>query len=194
MAAVNSTMDLQLGTTAPPFSLPDADGKTVCLDDFWESRALVVMFSCSHCPYVRHMRSGMAKLAREYRERGVGVVAIASNDLEQYPQDGPEGMKREIEEAGYDFPYLLDETQEVAKAYRAACTPDIFLFDEQRRLVYRGQFDGSRPSNDVPVTGEDLRAALDALLAGEAPAAEQTPSIGCNIKWRPGNAPDYFSH
>jgi peroxiredoxin len=192
MAATQSTMDLQVGATAPPFSLPDLDGGTVCLDDFWESRALVMMFLCNHCPFVRHLRRGIAELAREYQQRGVAFVAVASNDVEQYPQDGPEGMAQEREEAGYTFPYLFDETQQVAKAYRAACTPDFFLFDEQRRLAYRGQFDSSRPGNDVPVTGEDLRAALDATLAGQSPPAEQKPSIGCNIKWKPGNAPDYF--
>jgi peroxiredoxin len=192
MAATNSTMDLELGTTAPHFSLPDVDGKTVCIDDFWESKALLVMFICSHCPYVRHLRGGIAALAREYQPRGLAVVAIASNDLEQYPQDGPEGMRQERDEAGYTFPYLLDETQSVAKAYRAACTPDFFLLDEQRRLVYRGQFDESRPSNDVPVTGRDLRAAIDAVLEGRAPSTDQRPSMGCNIKWKPGNAPDYY--
>jgi peroxiredoxin len=192
MAATNSTMDLQPGTTAPHFSLPDLEGKTVCIDDFWASKALLVMFICAHCPYVRHLRAGIAQLARDYQPRGVAVVAIAANDVEQYPQDGPEGMRQERDEAGYTFPYLFDETQQVAKAYRAACTPDFFLFDEERRLVYRGQFDDSRPSNDIPVTGSDLRAALDAVLEGRAPSADQHPSIGCNIKWRPGNAPDYY--
>jgi peroxiredoxin len=192
MAATHSTMDLELGTTAPPFSLPDLDGRIVCLDDFWASKALLVMFICSHCPYVRHLRAGIARLARDYQPRGLATVAIAANDLEQYPQDGPEGMRQERDEAGYTFPYLLDETQNVAKAYRAACTPDFFLFDEQRRLVYRGQFDESRPGNDVPVTGSDLRTAIDALLEGRAPTGDQRPSIGCNIKWKPGNAPDYF--
>src|SRR5215216_2697418 len=187
MAATNSTMDLELGTTAPLFSLPDLDGKTVCLDDFWESKALLVMFICNHCPYVRHLRSEIARLAREYQPRGLGVVAIASNDVEQYPQDGPEGMREERDEVGYTFPYLFDETQEVAKAYRAACTPDFFLFDRDQRLVYRGQFDSSRPDNGVPITGADLRAAVDAVLAGKRPSEKQMPSIGCNIKWKPGN-------
>lgn len=191
MAATNSTMELELGTTAPHFSLPDLDGETVCIDDFWESKALLVMFICSHCPYVRHLRVAIAQLARDYQARGLATVAIASNDVEQYPQDGPDGMREERDEAGYTFPYLLDETQEVAKAYRAACTPDFFLFDEQRRLVYRGQFDDSRPASDVPVTGRDLRGAIDALLGGRPPVADQRPSIGCNIKWKPGNAPDY---
>ena len=191
MAATESTMELELGTTAPHFNLPDLDGKNVCIDDFWASKALLVMFICSHCPYVRHLRPGIAQLAREYQPRGLATVAIASNDLEQYPQDGPEGMRQEIAEAGYTFPYLLDETQSVAKAYRAACTPDFFLFDEQRHLVYRGQFDSSRPGTDVPVTGSDLRAAIEAVLEGRAVSADQRPSIGCNIKWKPGNAPDY---
>ena len=192
MAATNSTMELELGTTAPHFNLPDLDGKNVCIDDFWSSKALLVMFICNHCPFVKHLRAGIAQLARDYQSTGVGVVAIASNDVEQYPQDGLDGMREERDEAGYIFPYLYDETQGVAKAYRAACTPDFFLFDEQRRLVYRGQFDDSRPGNDIPVTGADLRGALDALLSGASPAAEQKPSIGCNIKWKPGNAPDYF--
>lgn len=192
MAATSSTMDLALGTTAPQFSLPNLEGQTVCIDDFWESKALLVMFICSHCPYVRHLRGGIAQLARDYQPRGVATVAIASNDVEQYPQDGPAGMRQERDEAGYIFPYLLDETQSVAKAYRAACTPDFFLFDEQRSLAYRGQFDDSRPGTDVPVTGKDLRGAIDALLAGRAPSADQRPSIGCNIKWKPDNAPDYY--
>ncbi|MBW3628659.1 MAG: thioredoxin family protein [Gemmatimonadetes bacterium] len=192
MAATSSTMDLALGTTAPQFSLPNLDGQTVCIDDFWASKALLVMFICSHCPYVRHLRAEIAQLARDYQPRGLATVAIASNDVEQYPQDGPAGMQQERDEAGYIFPYLLDETQSVAKAYRAACTPDFFLFDEQRGLVYRGQFDDSRPGTDVPVTGNDLRGALDALLEGRAPSTDQRPSIGCNIKWKPGNAPDYY--
>ena len=191
MAATNSTMELELGTIAPHFNLPDLDGHNVCVDDFWESKALLVMFICAHCPYVRHLRGAIAKVASEYQPRGLGVVAIASNDVEQYPQDGPDGMRAERDEAGYTFPYLYDETQQVAKAYRAACTPDFFLFDQQRRLVYRGQFDDSRPGNDLHITGIDLRAAIDAVLEGRAPAQEQRPSIGCNIKWKPGNAPDY---
>jgi hypothetical protein len=139
-----------------------------------------------------HIRKEFGALAREYQEKGLSVVAIVSNDLEQYPQDGPEGMRKEAEEGGYTFPYLLDGTQEVAKAYRAACTPDFFLFDEERKLVYRGQFDGSRPGNDVTVTGEDLRAAVDALLAGRPVSEDQRTSIGCNIKWKPGTEPEYF--
>ena len=182
--ATYSSMELELGTTAPPFNLPDLDGKSVCLDDFWAQKALLVMFICNHCPYVRHLRAGIADLAREYQPKGLGVVAIASNDVEQYPQDGPEGMREEASEAGYTFPYLFDETQQVARTYRAACTPDFFLFDERRRLAYRGQFDDSRPGNDLPVSGKDLRDAVDAVLEGRQPDPEQRPSIGCNIKWK----------
>lgn len=182
MAATPSTM-LELGTTAPLFSLPDVDGGNVCLDDFWSADALLVVFVSNHCPYVKHIRQGLVELAREYQPRGAAFVAIGANDLERYPQDRPE--------PGYPFPYLLDETQSVARAYRAACTPDFYLFDRDRSLVYRGQFDDSRPGNDRPVTGADVRAALDAVLRGEAPSPEQTPSIGCSIKWKPGNEPDY---
>jgi peroxiredoxin len=183
---------LALGTPAPPFVLPDTDGQVVSLDDFHDTPALLVMFISNHCPFVKHVRAALAELGREYGARGVGIVAIGSNDAKAYPQDGPEAMRREKEAVGYAFPYLFDETQEVAKAYRAACTPDFFLFDGERRLVYRGQFDDSRPSNGLPATGRDLRAALDAVLEGRPVPAEQRPSIGCNIKWRPGNAPDYF--
>ena len=191
MVSVPSTM-MPLGTQAPPFSLPDTDGGTVSLDDFRDAPALLVMFICNHCPYVKHLREALADFAREYQERGLAVVAVSSNDVEKYPQDSPEMMKKEKEEAGYPFPYLFDESQEVAKAYRAACTPDFFLFDGDRRLVYRGQFDSSRPKNDLPVTGEDLRAAANAVLEGRPVPEDQTPSIGCNIKWKPGNEPDYF--
>lgn len=184
MAATQSTMELQLGSVAPLFNLPDLDGSSVCIDDFWEARALLVMFICNHCPYVRHLRQGIAAVAREYQGRGVAVVAIASNDIERYPQDGPEGMRREKEEAGYTFPYLLDQSQQVARAYRAACTPDFFVFDAERRLVYRGQFDDSRPGSAVPVTGRDIRAALDAALEGRPAPEPQVPSIGCGIKWK----------
>jgi len=183
---------LELGTPAPPFSLPDTDGRTVSLADYVGAPALLVMFICNHCPYVKHLRAALAELGREYSARGVGIVAVSANDAERYPADAPEMMRREKAEAGYTFPYLFDESQQVAKAYRAACTPDFFLFDGERRLVYRGQFDDSRPANGRPVTGRDLRAALDAVLAGEAVPAEQVPSIGCNIKWRPGSEPDYF--
>ncbi len=191
MARTPSTM-LELGTPAPSFRLPDFDGRLHALEDFAASPALLVVFMCEHCPFVRHVRGGIAALAREYAPRGLAVVAINANDLEAYPEDGPDAMRRESADVGYVFPYLLDATQAVAQAYRAACTPDFFLFDRQRRLVYRGQFDDSRPGNGVPVTGADLRAALDALLAGEPPLPGQRPSLGCNIKWKPGNVPDYF--
>ena len=191
MAATASTMP-PLGMNAPDFTLPDASGKEHSLNDFDGSKGLLVTFICAHCPFVVHIRKEFGAFGREYQERGLGVVAIVSNDLLQHPQDGPEGMVKESEEGGYTFPYLLDETQEVAKAYQAACTPDFFLFDGNRKLVYRGQFDESRPGNGLPVTGEELRAAADAVLAGEAVPEDQRSSIGCNIKWKPGNAPDYF--
>jgi len=191
MVAVNSMM-LPLGTQAPAFRLPDTNGTIVSLTDFKSANGLVIVFMCNHCPYVKHIRSGLAQLARDYQARNVKVVGISSNDVANYPQDSPAKMKVEAKEAGYIFPYLYDETQEVAKAYRAACTPDIYLFDSGQRLVYRGQFDSSRPGNNLPATGKDLRAAIDALLAGEPISTEQTPSIGCNIKWKPGNEPDYF--
>ncbi|MCX8091336.1 MAG: thioredoxin family protein [Verrucomicrobiae bacterium] len=191
MALTPSTM-LPLGTPAPDFRLPDTNGRIVSLSDFKDRPALLVMFICNHCPYVQHIRAGLAQLAREYAPRGVGIVGINSNDVARYPDDSPAKMAEEVKKAGYTFPYLFDETQEVAKAYRAACTPDFFLFDRDRRLVYRGQFDDSRPGNGIPVTGKDLRAALDALLAGKPVPANQKPSMGCNIKWKPGNEPDYF--
>jgi peroxiredoxin len=184
---------LELGTPAPGFSLPDFDGRVHALADFADAPALLVAFICSHCPFVKHLRSEFAALARDYQPRGLAVVAINSNDVEAYPQDGPDGMRTETVQSGYVFPYLLDASQAVAKAYRAACTPDFFLFDARRRLAYRGQFDDSRPGNGRPVTGADLRAAIDATLTGRAPAAEQQPSLGCNIKWRKGNEPDYYA-
>jgi peroxiredoxin len=190
MARTPSTM-LDLGTPAPGFRLPDFDGHVYALDDFRGSPALLVAFICNHCPFVKHIRGEFAAFAREYAARGLAVVAINSNDLETYPQDGPDAMRREAAELGYGFPYLVDESQAVARAYRAACTPDFFLFDAQRRLVYRGQFDDSRPGNGRPVTGADLRAAVDATLDGRSPAADQFPSVGCNIKWRKGNEPGY---
>jgi peroxiredoxin len=190
MARTPSTM-LPLGTPAPAFRLPDFEGRVHALTDFRDQPALLVAFICNHCPFVRHIRAAFAGYAREYRTQGLAVVAINSNDVVAYPQDGPEGMRAEAAEAGYDFPYLLDETQAVAKAYHAACTPDFYLFDAGRRLAYRGQFDDSRPGNGRPVTGADLRAATAAVLAGLAADARQVPSIGCNIKWKAGNAPDY---
>jgi peroxiredoxin len=187
--AVTSTM-LPLGTEAPDFSLADVvSGQTVSLRDFDASRALLVMFICRHCPYVRHVRAELANLGRDFAGSDVGVVAISANDPATYPEDAPESLAEEAIEAGYVFPYLFDETQEVAKAYTAACTPDFFLFDEDRRLVYRGQLDASRPSNGMPVSGADLRAAIDAVRAGRPVPQDQRPSIGCSIKWRPGNEP-----
>jgi peroxiredoxin len=191
MAAVNSTM-LPLGTRAPAFTLPDPGGRRMSLTEFQGAPALVVVFMCNHCPYVKHIRSGLAEFGRDYLLRGVAVIAINSNDAARYPADSPEKMAEEINAARYVFPYLYDETQEVAKAFHAACTPDLFLFDGDQRLVYRGQFDDSRPGNDVPVTGVDLRKAIDAVLAGQPVPPNQKPSIGCNIKWKPGNEPDYF--
>ena len=191
MAATPSTM-LALGTRAPDFCLPDTDGQVVSLADFADAPALLVVFLSNHCPYVKHLRTALAQVAREYQARGVAMVGIASNDAERYPADGPEMMAHEKAAVGYPFPYLYDEKQEVAKAYQAACTPDFFLFNEQRELVYRGQFDDSRPKNERPATGRDLRAALDAVLEGRPVPPDQIPSIGCNIKWKAGNEPEYF--
>lgn len=176
---------LPLGTPAPDFRLQDVTtGEPVSRDDFAESRGLLVMFLCRHCPFVKHIQAKLAEVANEYRGRGVGVVAIGSNDAVKYPQDGPDGLREMAAELGFEFPYLFDETQEVARAYSAACTPDFFLFDGDKRLVYRGQFDSSRPSNDVPVTGEDLSAAMEAVLQGRPVPEEQRPSVGCSIKWK----------
>jgi peroxiredoxin len=191
MALTPSTM-LPLGTPAPEFRLPDTDGKIVSLADYQGKAALLVVFMCNHCPYVIHLRGGLAQLARDYLPRGLGMVGISANDPIKYPADSPARMKEEVKVAGYVFPYLYDETQAVAKSYRAACTPDFFLFNRDHKLVYRGQFDASRPGNGVPVTGNDLRAALDAVLAGKPAPEKQVPSIGCNIKWKSGNSPDYF--
>lgn len=191
MVRTASTM-LPLGTAAPDFSLPDTAGRTVSLADFKDSPALLVIFMCNHCPYVQHVADGLAKLAKDYQQRGVAVVGINSNDTATHPEDSPAKMADEVRQRGYTFPYLFDETQQVAKAYRAACTPDFFLFDSQRKLVYRGQMDDSRPQSGVPVTGQDLRRALDAVLAGAPVPEPQKPSLGCNIKWKPGNEPEYF--
>ena len=188
MALTPSTM-LPLGTTAPDFQLPDTNGKVVSLADFKGAPALLVLFICNHCPYVKHVREELANLGRDYQARGVAIVAISSNDAKNYPDDSPEKMKQEVKSAGYTFSYLYDEKQSVAKAFHAACTPDIFLFDKNLKLVYRGQLDNSRPGNDIPVTGKDLRAALDAVLAGQPVSEHQVPSMGCNIKWKPGHAP-----
>jgi len=191
MVMTASTM-LSLGTEAPDFTLPDAEGNLVSLSDFADARALVVVFMCNHCPFVKHVIDGFVKLVREYQPRGIAVVGINANDANEFPEDRPEKMSQFARQKGFTFPYLFDETQDVAKRYRAACTPDFFVFDENRRLVYRGQMDDSRPGSDVPVTGADLRAALNAVLTGQPIPEEQKPSMGCNIKWRPGNEPDYF--
>jgi thiol-disulfide isomerase/thioredoxin len=184
MALTESTM-LALGTIAPDFALTDVvTGKTVRRDDFTGKKALLVMFICTHCPYVKHIEKALAALAKDYASQPLGIVAISSNDVTTHPADGPAGLKQQAETFGFVFPYLYDETQAVALAYKAACTPDIFVFDEGFRLVYRGQFDSSRPGNGVPVTGEDLRAALDTVLAGKPVPTDQRPSIGCNIKWK----------
>ena len=186
MAATESNM-LELGTIAPDFSLPDADGTMHALTH--DAAAVLVMFICNHCPFVKHVREEFARLGDDYAGRGVAIYAINSNDLDNYPQDGPEAMRQESATLGYQFPYLLDEDQSVAKLYKAACTPDFYVFDGDRRLVYRGQLDDSRPSNSEPVDGRDIRAALDAVLAGAPVSEKQVPSIGCNIKWKPGNEP-----
>jgi peroxiredoxin len=191
MALTPSSM-LPLGTTAPDFNLPDPDGKIVSLADFKDKSALLVLFICNHCPYVKHIRTGLAQLARDYLPKQVAIIGINSNDVANYPEDSPAKMKAEVKSAGYTFPYLYDESQAVAKAYRAACTPDLYLFDQNHRLVYRGQFDDSRPGNGIPVTGRDLRAALDAVLAGKPVLPDQKASVGCNIKWKAGNEPDYY--
>lgn len=191
MALTPSTM-LPLGTTAPDFKLPDTTGKIVSTADFKNAPALVVVFMCNHCPYVIHIRAGLARFARDYLPNHAAIVGINANDVVNHPDDSPAKMKDEVRSAGYIFPYLYDETQAVAKAYRAACTPDLYLFDKNRKLVYRGQFDDSRPGNGVPVTGRDLRLALDAVLAGKPVSPNQKASMGCNIKWKSGNEPDYF--
>lgn len=191
MSLTPSTM-LPLGTNAPDFRLLDTvSGKTVALADFADASVLLVAFICNHCPFVKHLRAELAQLGCDFQARGAAVVAISANDGGTHPQDGPAKMTTEAYAAGYTFPYLYDETQSVAKAYRAACTPDFFLFDQSRRLVYRGQFDDSRPGSNLPVTGADVRAALDAVLAGKAVSPNQKSSIGCNIKWKPGYEPDY---
>jgi thiol-disulfide isomerase/thioredoxin len=191
MAQTASTM-LPLGTPAPDFSLPEpATGKTLFFHDFQSAPALLVMVICNHCPFVKHIRQGLIQFAQDYQAKGLAIVAISANDVANYPADSPERMAEEVNTFGYPFPYLYDETQAIAKAYRAACTPDFFLFDADRQLVYRGQFDGSRPGNSIPVTGADLRAAADAVLTGQPPPTDQKPSIGCNIKWKAGNEPGY---
>jgi peroxiredoxin len=192
MSLTPSTM-LDLATPAPDFSLPEPlTGKTVSLADFAGAPGLVVIFMCNHCPYVKHIRHGIAEFAREYQAKDLKIVAISSNDVENHPDDSPEKMIEEVKTIGYSFPYLYDESQEVATAYQAACTPDLYLFDGDMKLAYRGQFDDSRPGNDKPVTGADLRAAVDALLAGQPIPGDQKASMGCNIKWKSGNEPNYY--
>lgn len=190
--AVTSTM-LALGTEAPDFSLPDTvSGATVSLSDYADKTGVLVMFICNHCPYVKHVREELARLGTDYADSGLGIIAISSNDVDAYPADSPEAMKAEAEEFGYVFPYLFDESQTVAAAYTAMCTPDFFLFGPDKTLVYRGRLDESRPDSGIPVTGADLRAAIDAVLAGETVPEDQLPSMGCSIKWKPGNTPAYF--
>jgi peroxiredoxin len=191
MVLMPSTM-LPLGTKAPDFKLPNVDGRNVSLADFAGAPAYLIVFMCNHCPYVKHVAPQLARLAREYQAKGVAVIGINSNDVATHPADSPEQMVHEVESREYTFPYLFDETQSVAKAYQAACTPDFYVFDKSQKLIYRGQMDASRPDSGIPVTGNDLRAALDAVLAGKTPPADQKPSIGCNIKWKAGNEPAYF--
>ena len=191
MARTPSTM-LALGTPLPSFTLPGLDGTLVSTDQFLDSPGLLVAFICTHCPFVKHIRHEFARFTREYAARGLSIVGVMSNDVEAFPEDGPSGMAQEARDVGYVFPYLFDQTQDVAKAFHAACTPDLYLFDRGRTLVYRGQFDASRPGNGVPITGADIRAACDAVLEGRAVPRDQRPSIGCNIKWKRGNAPGYF--
>lgn len=191
MALTPSTM-VPLGTAAPEFSLPDPSGTIVSLNDFQGSKAYLIAFICNHCPYVKHVRKELAAIGRDYQAKGVTVIAINSNDVANYPDDSPAKMKEEVQIAGYTFPYLYDETQDVAKAYKAACTPDFYVYDGDKKLVYRGQMDDSRPGSNAPVTAEDLRAALDAVLSGTAASIEQKPSVGCNIKWKPGSEPAYY--
>jgi len=187
-----STM-LALGTPAPDFQLPDVvTGETISLATFAGKKALLVMFICQHCPFVIHVREELARLGKDYSDRNVGIVAISANDVANYPDDSPEHLQEMAKTQGFTFPLCYDESQEIAKAYTAACTPDFFLFDAEGKLAYRGQLDDSRPGNDKPVKGQDLRGAIDFLLADQPIPAEQKPSIGCNIKWKPGNAPDYF--
>jgi peroxiredoxin len=192
MVKTASTM-LPLGTRAPDFSLPNVDGKTVSLKDVSGGKGLLVMFICNHCPFVKHLRSALAEFGQEYQAKGLKIVAISSNDVDSHPEDSPEKMVAESKSAGYTFPYLYDESQSVAQAYKAACTPDFFLFNGDLALVYRGQFDDSRPGNGKPITGSDLRAAADVVLAGKPPLIVQKPSIGCNIKWKAGREPEYFT-
>lgn len=189
------SMMTTLGSPAPDFSLPDVTTlKSYSLNDFQNKKALLVMFVCRHCPYVKHIQKELAKLTKEYAAKDIAFVAISSNDAENYKEDAPGSLKEMAKELGFDFPFLYDETQKVAQAYRAACTPDFFLYDESRKLFYRGQLDDSRPGNNKPLTGQDLRGAIDAVLSGKAAPKTQKPSIGCNIKWKAGNEPNYFKN
>jgi len=191
MARTPSTM-LDLGTTAPDFNLPEPlSGQNVALNSF-QGKPLLVAFICNHCPFVLHILDGFVDFAKEYQDKGLHVVAINANNIDTHPDDSPEKMVELIQQRNITFPYLYDESQQTAKAYQAACTPDFYLFDQDRKLVYRGQFDGARPQSDIAVTGEDMRRAADAVLAGEMPDSTQAPSLGCNIKWKPGNEPEYF--
>lgn len=191
MSLTPSTM-LELGTKAPDFCLPDTEGNTVCLDQFATVPALLVVFMCNHCPYVIHIRGALAGLIKEYQAKGLAAVGINSNDADNYPDDAPDKMAEAAKQFAYTFPYLFDEDQRIAQAYKAACTPDLYLFDNEQKLVYRGQFDDSRPNKDIPVTGNDLRAAINAALSKQPIPAAQKPSMGCNIKWKAGNEPDYY--
>ncbi|ACK72405.1 alkyl hydroperoxide reductase/ Thiol specific antioxidant/ Mal allergen [Gloeothece citriformis PCC 7424] len=191
MALTQSTM-LTLGTTAPDFQLPDVvSGQTISLKNFEDKQALLIMFICQHCPFVKHIKQELANLGQDYVPKGLGIIAISANDVANYPSDSPENLKAMAQELEFNFPFCYDETQETAKTYTAACTPDFFLFDSDRKLVYRGQLDDSRPSNNLPVTGKDLRAAIENILAGKPVNSDQKPSIGCNIKWKPGHEPSY---
>ncbi len=192
MARTESTM-LKLGSPAPDFSLPEVEtGENISLSYFADKKALLVMFICRHCPYVKHIERELAAIGLDYADKGLGILAISANDAGSYPDDKPESLREMKDELGFIFPYCHDDSQTIAKAYTAACTPDFFLFDNQRKLAYRGRLDASRPGNDKPLTGEDLRTAIDQLLSGADVSDEQLPSIGCNIKWKPGNEPDYF--
>ncbi|WP_137666849.1 thioredoxin family protein [Sphaerospermopsis reniformis] len=192
MVLTASTM-LPLGTKAPEFHLPEVvSGENISLANFADKKALLVMFICRHCPFVKHIQTELANLGKDYFNSNLGIVAISANDAQNYPNDAPESLKEMSTELGFKFPFCYDETQETAQAYTAACTPDFFLFDQERKLVYRGQLDDSRPSNNKPVTGADLRAAIEAVLVDQAVTSEQIPSVGCNIKWKPGNEPNYF--
>lgn len=194
MVAVPSTM-LPIGTKAPNFLLQDPCGSEYTLSDFTAEKGYCIMFLCNHCPYVKHIQKKLASIAGEYSQKGIIFIGISSNDIDRYPEDSPDRMSIEASQAGYVFPYLYDKTQDVAKDYQAACTPDFFVFDKNQELFYRGQFDDSRPNNKIAVNGEDLRHALECVISGKAiPESDQKPSIGCNIKWKPGNAPDYFEH